>query len=111
MSIVLIKPIIRLSKHYNSTFLSIAALVQNENQHNSANIDYFNAGVRTFRLKILHDHTNYTNLHSKIIEDLPGLFVWNGKRFDHSPENGFFAKEDKNDHLEVSTTVKVYIND
>ena len=103
---------VRLSKHYNSAFLSIVALVGNENQHNSENIDYFNAGVTTFRLKILHDHTNYAELHHIIKEDMPGLYVRNGEKFMHSLKNGFFAKEDEdNNHLEVSMMVKVYNND
>ena len=95
----------------NTAFILIAALHQSENQQNSEKNDYFNAGVASFRLKILQDHTNYARLHRIIKHDLPGLFVRNGNKFHHSPENGFFAKEDKNDHLEVSITVKVYIKD
>ena len=67
-----------------------------------------NAGVVSFRLKILQDQRNYAKLHRIIKKDLPGLFVRNGDRFNHSPKNGFYAiqDEDKN-HLEVSMMVKI----
>ena len=67
-----------------------------------------NAGVVSFRLKILQDHRNYAELHRIIKNDLPGLFVRNGTKFEHSPKNGFYAiqDEDKN-HLEVSMMVKI----
>ena len=95
----------RLSKVFNIAFLA-ASLAQNENQQNSEKTDYFNAEVASFQLRILKDHTNYAELHPIIKQDLPGLYVRNGTKFYHSPENGFSAiKDEDTNQLEVSRMV------
>ena len=80
----------------------IVAGVQNDNEENSENDGYFNCGVVSLRLEIFQEHTNYNELLSAIKKGLPGEFVRNGNKYEHSPDTGFYLQRNETkDQLEV----------